>query len=674
MDRGHLLKEVAAAYTRLTECFQTLEVEDLSDPSLFLKLPWPSVRSPLGCAGSWFSYLGRERAKEVYNRFVSLPRRSNLLFTGVSGSGKTVLAAAIAGHMLVRRPGGRRLVYIVGHQFALNPVTVLKEALLLAFADDESTQKLVLSANSLLELVGIFGYSKHKLMFVVDEWNCLDTKREKHVVYPNVIESKCALKDVSYFHVLVKVASTTSESAMEYHLTDKKPLQMEFNGPFTVEEFKTWLAKSPFGVGTTQAMVYHTGLTPRLLQLYVQANQTASFDMLIESYTRDIIRYVGGLEEAPQLELAMRIATEGAIAPAELKAVPWSCAYIDVSKEITVKLISRYLADLLAAEVMNRSKALSRLPDARSIWAFDVRKNAAVLSARNSARLGWNVEALVVNVVKAKGSILGHFFSCWKEYDTGHELEVLVATTMTELLSGVLFCPRHFNEKAVDLVWLQVEKGGEQYVLVVEGVQISVSSTKRKLARQSHIAWKNEILPQWLAFQELLVDFSVSYTYVLPHVCHQDTDLAGANVSFRNFAELDGTLAFVDQLRLPEPEELAVEKAVQCSGFVNMNRCKHFKRGAEEPYFCCPAHEKQQQDQALEDEELPLEKSVRCSGFVNTNRCKRVKRGAMEPYFCCPAHEKQQQDQASQFRCVKNGKKSHVAQFDALHIQHISLT
>jgi hypothetical protein len=158
----------------------------LSDPAFYTKLPFPFVgkilpkrfkTDPKDCRKMW-SYMGREKFKKLQEEFEKM-RESNdtsaLWLYGTKGYGKSHLLAAFVCYLIAR---GERVVYLPDCRESIKgPVYDIRAALLLAWADDDSKQREIMTLNN-KEEINKFLERHEDAIISADQVNGIEIKDE----------------------------------------------------------------------------------------------------------------------------------------------------------------------------------------------------------------------------------------------------------------------------------------------------------------------------------------------------------------------------------------------------------------------------------------------------------------------------------------------------------------
>jgi energy-coupling factor transporter ATP-binding protein EcfA2 len=163
-----------------------------------------------------FAFMGRESFYEVWNTWTSIKRefyhRQRMHIYGSMGFGKSHILAALA-CLLIRH--GERVIYIpdCGDTYQ-NPLSHMRAAFLLAFADSLSDTEHILRWKSLDEIC-TFCDEKNQgsLSFIVDQLNALDPVDEnKYTNNPRRAEFTELLQSCTLDHLYITSASANVDS------------------------------------------------------------------------------------------------------------------------------------------------------------------------------------------------------------------------------------------------------------------------------------------------------------------------------------------------------------------------------------------------------------------------------------------------------------------------------
>jgi len=153
-------------------------VDQLSDPTFERTLPFPFVGSEapvrLKVVKGYWQYVGRTKFKELVQELKKVQESdvySTVWLYGTQGYGKSHLLAALVCYLAAQ---DETIVYIPDCRALIeNPVQYVRAAMLFAWADDITIQK-ILTLNTLEEIENFFA-SKKNVIFVIDQMNALKT-------------------------------------------------------------------------------------------------------------------------------------------------------------------------------------------------------------------------------------------------------------------------------------------------------------------------------------------------------------------------------------------------------------------------------------------------------------------------------------------------------------------
>ncbi|XP_024515938.1 uncharacterized protein LOC9639826 [Selaginella moellendorffii] len=605
-----LLDELEAVYGNMPDDF-------LWDTTKFQTLIQPTRSFSSEYESEEYRYIGRAKAKDLLDRISRLRRGAQLQVQGAKGTGKTTVMSSITGYMLgvQKKP----VVYISTRRFVESPADVLQHALLVATRGDESVAEMT----TLGELVG---WCRRRindpLLFVVDDW-------DKFEDFPSLMSS---LKEaVSFRHILVKLSSTNSRERRITTVTDKPLPSFDFDGPYNSSELETWIAQSSLDKTELKALERLTGGIPRLLRFFeeVKGNSNKFMEKIEETYTRKLFdKFIALQTTKEQLAAALDLVTRGELSALLQGPVDLTCFYKDGSR---FRLLCPYLRSRAEFYIMEQNKNLKSTLQYEDIqrWVGAVRMDCTGTN-RNPPRVGWNVEGLIVSVMRYQGKLWeGLEFKYYKTYKHGREAKFLRDLSTEELADGVLVGPEAFNEKALDVIYLRLEGS----VLTIKAVQITVSKWKTKQRKRSHGVWQEQVLPRWLS-RNLSVEHQ--FVYLMPESVTQD-DLGEieANVvnyinaqadpqeedsdkpeeedsdnevlsvnwnavtsqplMFKKLGDVHRCLLALDELLNLRPAGSLEKKAIKkCPGAVVENGisrpCRRWSRTDQLVFYCCRAH------------------------------------------------------------------------------------
>jgi hypothetical protein len=161
-------------------------VDKLSDPAFQCKLSFPfirivPVRFNIGrTAKREWNYMGRTKFKELLHELMYVRESDNytVWLYGTQGYGKSHLLAALVCYLAAQ---DERVVYIPHcRQLLEDPVGYLQTAMLFAWADDITTQKIIMTLNTEDQVKDFFNSPKVKnAIFVVDQLNGMNDDLEE---------------------------------------------------------------------------------------------------------------------------------------------------------------------------------------------------------------------------------------------------------------------------------------------------------------------------------------------------------------------------------------------------------------------------------------------------------------------------------------------------------------
>ena len=125
-------------------------------------------------------YVGRNKFEPLVRALKEVRdslQLSNLWLYGTQGYGKSHLLAALVCYLAAQ---DERVVYIPDCRALIkNPLEYVRAAMLFAWANDITTQKEIMTLNTLEEISGFF-FLPEKIIFVIDQMNALkDSKRPR---------------------------------------------------------------------------------------------------------------------------------------------------------------------------------------------------------------------------------------------------------------------------------------------------------------------------------------------------------------------------------------------------------------------------------------------------------------------------------------------------------------
>jgi hypothetical protein len=208
--------------------------ENLSAPATVSRLVFPSISAGLpstrfGLESGEFLFMGRESFKMVLGWITSRSRDVvRLAIYGTIGYGKSHIVAAAVCLLLKQRAENppspaatpetdfhaRRVVFIPDcHQLILDPMTVLIDALCVAFADDDA---LCYEVSALFSCEDVVRFCQNcprfSLLFILDQSNAFQSER-----YPagsqNALKAEMLIGHAASNHFRVDVASPNSQQA-----------------------------------------------------------------------------------------------------------------------------------------------------------------------------------------------------------------------------------------------------------------------------------------------------------------------------------------------------------------------------------------------------------------------------------------------------------------------------
>ncbi|EFJ37902.1 hypothetical protein SELMODRAFT_402553 [Selaginella moellendorffii] len=575
-ERDALESRLEAVYTRLgpSDTRLAIDANFIWDTSSVLHLVPPTRDA----AATSYSYVGRALGEKLYARILAQVPLRPMQVLGAKGSGKSRVVSTIAGYLIASRQ--RRVVYILGKRFVLNPHAVLVDALLLAFGRGGRDGELAKLENLESLVLWCRAQKRGSLLFVVDEWDIFEKTGSP---------LRDALQEATMFQVLVTVSSVNSRQRQLWEDSDKADEEMEtfhFDGPYNSSELATWIAQSSLdGVSQLQDLERLTGGMPLLLRFYedVKGNEKDFAGRIQAAYTHKLYsKFIGNLVNRRELSAGMALVVSGERGHLLTQdKVDMTCFYYD-EKEQQFHILSSFLRSQAESYIMEQHESLQsslQLSDIQR-WAAAVRLDCEQdQGPRNSARVGWNVEGLVIAVVRFQKRLFGLDFKHYRVYRHGCERNVVSELTMEELVEGVLLGPAAFNERAVDLILLKLERNG---TLKIIAVQITVAGWKTKSKKRTHEAWKTEVLPKWIVKGNQAIQDD--YFDVMPESVASDGDPA----SLRRFADVDKCLQEFDLLlELADPNERAKQELKRCKGLTASNQpCKNQARCDTADYYC----------------------------------------------------------------------------------------
>ncbi|EFJ04253.1 hypothetical protein SELMODRAFT_432586 [Selaginella moellendorffii] len=164
----------------IADSIAALPSVDFAEVKVFDKLPWPSLqprvpRVPSEADGIWL--VGRPVFKEILDRFAA-SKNDVIDLDGNVGSGKTYLLLMLSLHCLHEFSKGNQGAARKSRLERSGLLTAIREALLVAFADDVPTCNWLCCIEDWKEMMEMVSWLKrtNDLFFVVDEYDVLDSR------------------------------------------------------------------------------------------------------------------------------------------------------------------------------------------------------------------------------------------------------------------------------------------------------------------------------------------------------------------------------------------------------------------------------------------------------------------------------------------------------------------
>lgn len=524
--------------------------------------------------------VGRKGAQKLYDEVNRLKRGESLLVLGAKGSGKSTVAEAIAGHLIV---SGKHAVYMCLKDLQMDKEDTLLGALLLAFFKDEPYYSQLKNLSSWDDMLQWCKGKIGPLYFFIDDWELEDHKKLEEL-------SACFRR-----HILVKVSSTNSKAHRDYMDTDKPKEKYGslcyFDGPYTAEELETWIANSnlvkEFKDKDSDKLTewygrvdYWTGGMPGLLEKFTDVKgDEEKMKTQMTFYVNRMEAFINATVMKNDLVGCLIMIKEGDQVGGDFDS---ACFYQDES-ELWHPLCP-YLQREGEIMVLNKAGLLERKVqlDYIRMWAKAVNKD--IQRRGNPARLGWNVEGLVIQVLKYLQRVFNDSFQRCMTYKRGREADAFEYLSIPDMRKGILLVPESFNENAVDIIYLILSNG----CYIVKAIQISVAKWKAKLQKGSHYIWKEEIMGRIRPALVGAKEVKESFIYLMPESVGNHEDEGVGDFTKRSFKEIDPCLGWMDdESNLPAPSDQKPFTLQQCQGFAGSGKqCKIQRKSGAGIFFC----------------------------------------------------------------------------------------
>ncbi|CAG8699468.1 3244_t:CDS:2, partial [Acaulospora morrowiae] len=221
-----------------------------SNPQNFLSLPfpYPGSKRPIDrftiSDDGFFTFMGRKKFSDVLDKIIEFKAKTGymkMFIYGTVGYGKSHILTAIACFLLRSE---RRVVYLPDcRELAVNPLSYIKSALFLTYADDDAKISEIDACENFDQIVKFCELLNETIYFIIDQMNALDDSSNTGISLKEKIQVKRNLDKMCSEHFYIKSSSANNQTVLHLRQKQTNEKKIELYGGFDKEEMEEWWKK-----------------------------------------------------------------------------------------------------------------------------------------------------------------------------------------------------------------------------------------------------------------------------------------------------------------------------------------------------------------------------------------------------------------------------------------------